>query len=100
MSITIEALKSLFQKPFTEEYPKRKKRFFPRYRGRVEWSKDRCIRCLKCVKACPNNALSFKDDRIVVDHTKCINCGVCEEVCPVKEKAIYLTRKLPKIEKD
>jgi len=41
-----------------------------------------CIKCLSCIEACPNYALSMVDDEITVDHEKCILCGYCSPVCP------------------
>ena len=41
-----------------------------------------CKGCGTCVKACPNNALSLKNGKAVVDHKLCILCGYCNPVCP------------------
>jgi ferredoxin len=43
---------------------------------------DNCIRCVACIKACPNKIISMKNDRIVFDYAKCIACFCCQEVCP------------------
>lgn len=43
-----------------------------------------CIRCKKCMKNCPVNAISVVDDRIAVDPLKCIHCNECLEVCRVE----------------
>jgi len=94
MSIIIDAIKNIFKKPFTEQFPKERKRFWPRYRGKVIYDIKKCIRCQRCVKACPNEALSFKDNHVVVDRTRCILCGACEEVCPVAGKAIRVVNEL------
>jgi len=42
-----------------------------------------CTKCLTCVKACPNQAVSFKKGRIEIDRSKCISCFCCQESCPV-----------------
>lgn len=42
-----------------------------------------CKGCGTCVKTCPNNALSLKDGKAVVDHKLCILCGYCNPACPV-----------------
>jgi len=42
-----------------------------------------CEGCGTCVKACPNNALSLKNGKAVVDHKLCILCGYCNPACPV-----------------
>ncbi len=41
-----------------------------------------CIGCTKCVKACPNGAISMDKNAAVVDHAKCTGCGACVEGCP------------------
>ncbi|MBE6528810.1 MAG: methylamine methyltransferase corrinoid protein reductive activase [Thermoplasmata archaeon] len=48
------------------------------------WS---CSRCLKCVKGCPEKALSFDGDRFRIRTGYClgISCQRCEENCPEKK---------------
>ncbi|MDW5563270.1 MAG: methylamine methyltransferase corrinoid protein reductive activase [Methanomassiliicoccus sp.] len=43
-----------------------------------------CNRCLRCVKACPERALTQKSDRFMVDTGRCLGtaCRRCEEACP------------------
>ena len=43
-----------------------------------------CIGCGRCVRACPQRAISLGEDghaRIAQEH--CLHCGRCAEVCPV-----------------
>ncbi|MBE6108900.1 MAG: 4Fe-4S dicluster domain-containing protein [Erysipelotrichaceae bacterium] len=47
----------------------------------VHYTLERCIRCMKCVKACPTSALSMSDDRVIIDQKRCINCGRCIMAC-------------------
>lgn len=42
-----------------------------------------CIKCKKCMKKCPVEAISVVDGKLVVDQLKCISCGECLGVCPV-----------------
>lgn len=44
---------------------------------------DKCIKCGACISACPVNAISFVDGKVVIDPSICISCGTCEAVCPV-----------------
>lgn len=44
-----------------------------------------CMHCddPPCVEACPTNALSKRDDGVVLnDKSKCIGCGYCSWACP------------------
>jgi len=43
--------------------------------------------CIGCAEACPNNAISRKDN-VIVDTKKCIECGACVIAC--KHNAISL----------
>lgn len=57
-----------------------------------------CIRCSKCIKKCPAQAISFVGEAIVVDHEPCIAYGpgcheICIEVCPTE--IIHLPDRLP-----
>lgn len=42
-----------------------------------------CIKCKKCMKQCPVEAISLVDGKLVVDQLSCISCGDCLDVCPV-----------------
>ena len=43
---------------------------------------DKCASCGRCIEACPNDALTLKDDRIERDYRRCVACGLCMEACP------------------
>jgi len=47
----------------------------------------KCIRCLRCIKACPKGAIEF-GGKIFIDDTKCDACGACERACPSGALAI------------
>lgn len=42
-----------------------------------------CEGCGTCVEACPNDALSIRNDKACVDHNLCITCGYCVPHCPL-----------------
>ncbi|MDP3732838.1 MAG: DUF362 domain-containing protein [Candidatus Omnitrophota bacterium] len=43
---------------------------------------DNCIRCASCIQACPNKAITIRNDKLVFDYSKCISCFCCQEACP------------------
>ncbi|MCR4951648.1 MAG: 4Fe-4S binding protein [Solobacterium sp.] len=48
----------------------------------VSYTLEHCVRCMKCIKACPTSALRMSSkNRIVVDDNRCINCGNCIRSC-------------------
>jgi electron transport complex protein RnfB len=43
-----------------------------------------CIACQRCVKVCPETAITMNNNVAVIDPEKCVNCGECAAVCPQK----------------
>ena len=43
-----------------------------------------CIACTKCVKDCPEGAVTMIDNLAVIDYSKCTGGGKCTEVCITK----------------
>jgi NADH-quinone oxidoreductase subunit I len=97
-------LKSLFQKPFTEQYPEEKRQLPARSRARIILTRDRdgeerCVACYLCSAVCPVSCISMQsaereDGRryarwFRINFARCIYCGFCEEACPTL--AIQLT---------
>ena len=92
------AIKELFRKSKTINYPFEKGPISPRMRGehalrRYPNGEERCIACKLCEAVCPAQAITIeaepRDDgsrrttRYDIDMTKCIYCGFCQEACPV-----------------
>jgi len=48
----------------------------------ISYYKEKCVKCGKCVDACPNNALQLKEDGVIRDDKLCKICGDCVEACP------------------
>lgn len=61
-----------------------------RLAGKLIWFRpafdDACVRCGKCVMACPTNALTLRagSERPHLDPRACIGCCCCHEVCPAR----------------
>ena len=97
MAMLRELYRHLFKKAATILYPFKEldKVHLPNgYRGKIAYDKDKCIRCLLCVRNCPSGAIKEEQDEKGKKPTfhidQCIFCGTCEEICPVK--AIKLTQ--------
>ncbi|MCX4310001.1 MAG: DUF362 domain-containing protein [Desulfovibrio sp.] len=66
----------------------------------VQVSENDCIGCGKCVRVCPQGALSLVDGKSHVDVSKCIGCFECITVCPVKAISIdWATQMTPFVER-
>ena len=48
----------------------------------VLYHKDKCCGCKNCVQTCPQNAISFSNNMVLIDSTKCIGCLTCVSNCP------------------
>ena len=92
------ALRYMFKKRPTVNYPFEKGPLSPRFRGehalrRYPNGEERCIACKLCEAICPAQAIYIeaepRDDgsrrttRYDIDMVKCIYCGLCQEACPV-----------------
>ena len=99
------AIKEMFKKSKTINYPFEKGPISPRMRGehalrRYPSGEERCIGCKLCEAVCPALAISIDTEerndgtrrttKYDIDLFKCIFCGFCEEACPVD--AIVETR--------
>ncbi|MCD6478759.1 MAG: 4Fe-4S binding protein [Candidatus Diapherotrites archaeon] len=108
LSAAKELFKQLFKKPATNPFPTKRvpknvsellekvKRGEakinrpietpPRFRGRLIYHEDKCIRCKQCVRICPANALEFDAEHNRIKHyvSRCTFCGLCVDICPVK----------------
>ena len=63
----------------------------------IKVNRNKCILCEECVKHCPAEAMSRKNDKIYIDHDLCIECYCCGESCPngAISTKFYLFRVLP-----
>ena len=92
------AIKEMFRKSKTINYPFEKGSISPRMRGehalrRYPNGEERCIACKLCEAVCPAQAITIESEekkdgsrkttRYDIDMLKCIYCGLCQESCPV-----------------
>ena len=55
----------------------------------VHWVQSRCVGCLACVGACPEQALSAGAGGIAIDRGRCTGCLACAEACPSTAMEAY-----------
>lgn len=86
MDFTKFALKNLFSKPATKNYPAVPRDYPERSRGHIEIQIDDCIMCGMCQRKCPSGAITV--DRAAktwtIERMGCVQCANCVEGCPKK----------------
>ena len=57
-----------------------------RFRGWIDYDRDKCIGCRLCVRVCPTRAAEYQEEskKIVIHKDRCCFCAQCTEICPVK----------------
>ncbi len=90
----INALKSLFSRPATINYPFEQSPKNKEARGLIVYEVEKCIYCLRCEEVCPPGAILFTQNRENFEFTYhynpylCIYCGECVRACPDKAEAL------------
>jgi pyruvate formate lyase activating enzyme len=49
---------------------------------------EKCVGCGKCVKKCPENAITIINGKASTDRSKCTACGACVKDCPTEAREI------------
>lgn len=86
MNFTKTAMRNLFSKPATRNYPAVPRVYPERTRGHIGIDIDVCIFCSMCAKKCPTDAITVDraEKNWTIERLCCIQCGSCVEVCPKK----------------
>jgi len=56
--------------------------------GIINFSKEKCRNCYKCIRNCPIKAIKLKDKHAQIIQSMCIGCGNCIKICPHNAKEI------------
>ncbi|MCP5095879.1 MAG: 4Fe-4S dicluster domain-containing protein [Chloroflexi bacterium] len=83
-----DVLRSLFQRPATEQYPFERTEAPTRLRGHLNWNAEKCTGCRLCVKDCPSQAIELitidkKAKQFVMRYhaDRCTFCAQCVQNC-------------------
>ena len=83
MDFTGFALKNLFSKPATKNYPAEPAVYPERSRGHIEIDIDDCIMCGMCQRKCPSSAITVDRNEKTwsINRDECVQCGACIDAC-------------------
>ncbi|MCA9986740.1 MAG: 4Fe-4S binding protein [Anaerolineales bacterium] len=88
VTMLLDVLRSLWQRPFTRRYPFEKSPAPERLRGRLHYDSSKCTGCCLCSRECPSQALELitvdrKAKRFVLRYhaDRCIYCSQCVQNC-------------------
>lgn len=78
------ALRNLFSKPVTTQYPFEPAVYPERSRGRILLEQEKCILCGLCSSHCPTGTITVdrKAGTWSMNRFDCVQCGYCAQVCP------------------
>ncbi len=56
--------------------------------GVINYTLDRCTKCLKCIRSCPTEAIHVRNGKVVINQDNCIYCTKCINACTSKGLAV------------
>ncbi len=59
--------------------------------------KEKCMKCGKCQKNCPTDAITVIDGYPVINKTKCMNCYRCIHHCPTLALSLSMKRTVKRV---
>jgi hydrogenase-4 component H len=86
-----EAVKAVFQGPYTSKFPKVMPEVPERFRGIPRYHEEDCVGCCACAEVCPSISIFVTDDvqarvrRLELDIGSCLFCGECQRNCITQE---------------
>lgn len=63
----------------------------------INFSKEKCNDCYKCIRTCSTKAISVLGDREEIDQDRCISCGECYVIC--EKDALSIKDKVEEVKK-
>ncbi|ABR50149.1 putative PAS/PAC sensor protein [Alkaliphilus metalliredigens QYMF] len=63
----------------------------------INFSKEKCKNCYKCIRVCSPKAISIYDDRAEILEDRCISCGECYVICD--QNALYIKDKVHEVKR-
>lgn len=101
MNFSFTALKNLFSKPATTNYPAVPREYPERSRGHVEINIDDCIMCGICSRKCMSGAITIDRTNKTwsIERMGCVQCSACVNACPKKCLSIVPGYTAPSTEK-
>lgn len=62
----------------------------------IQFDKEKCDSCYKCLRVCPTNAIGFNGETREILDDVCIKCGVCQKECP--QQALTITNPIDRVQ--
>ncbi len=54
----------------------------------IKLSEANCRHCMRCVRICPTNAMTYINNQPIINEDECVLCGKCYAICPHSAKEV------------